>query len=206
MPIQSIEQESVIFDQAEIACFVSHFLQRRDEFLKTYSRHGAALYVVEEDVLIERAEQFIKAFSKVLPDVRVYYAMKSNNHPLIANTLVSAGLNLDVSSGLELEIAIETEAADIVFSGPGKTIKELELAVEKADRVTVLVDSFGELEILQRIAAEKGSVVRAGVRLTTDNKGLWRKFGIPLEDLSKFLETAKKYGQVSLKGLQFHTS
>jgi len=203
---ESTEQEPAVLDQAEISSFVSGFLQRRDVFMQACHGHGSPLYVVEESVLLERAEQFTNAFCQVLPDVRVYYAMKSNSHPLIVKTLVNAGLNLDVSSGLELQIALDSGATDIVFSGPGKTEKELTLAVENSDRTTVLIDSFGELELLQRIASEKGTSIRAGVRLTTDNNGLWRKFGIALKDLSQFLDTAKRSSHVSVQGLQFHTS
>ena len=203
---ESTEQEPAILDQAEISSFVSGFLQRRDVFLQACYRHSSPLYAVEESVLQVRAEQFTKAFSDVLPDMRVYYAMKSNNHPKIAKILVSAGLNLDVSSGLELQIALDSGASDIVFSGPGKTEKELTLAIENSDRTIVLIDSFGELELLQRIASEKETSIRAGVRLTTDSNGLWRKFGIPLKDLSRFLDTAKRSSHVSVQGLQFHTS
>lgn len=202
----STEQKPVIFDQAEICSFVSGFLQRREMFLQACHKHGSPLYVVEKSVLLERAEQFTNAFRQTLPDVRVYYAMKSNNHPLIAKTLVNAGLSLDVSSGLELQVALDSGAADIVFSGPGKTGKELTLAVENNDRTTVLIDSFGELERLQKIAFENNASIRAGVRLTTDSNGLWRKFGIPLEDISRFFNTAKHCSNVSVHGLQFHTS
>ena len=195
-----------MLDQAEISTFVSGFLQRRDVFLKACHRYGSPLYLVEEGILLERAEQFTEAFCQVLPDVRVYYAMKSNNHLQIVKTLVNAGLSLDVSSGLELQIALDSGATDIVFSGPGKTDKELTLAVESSERTTVLIDSFGELENLQRVAAEKDAFIRAGVRLTTDSNGLWRKFGIPLKDLSQFLDAAERCDNVSMQGLQFHTS
>jgi diaminopimelate decarboxylase len=203
---ESTEQEPAILDQAEISSFISGFLQRRDVFLQACRRYGSPLYVVEESVLQEQAEQFTNAFCQVLPDVRVYYAMKSNNHPKIVKTLVNAGLNLDVSSGMELQIALDSGATDIVFSGPGKTENELILAVEHSERTTILIDSFGELELLRRIASEKDTSIRAGVRLTTDNNGLWRKFGITLKDLSQFLDTAKRSSHVSVQGLQFHTS
>jgi diaminopimelate decarboxylase len=42
--------------------------------------------------------------------------------------------------------------------------------------------------------------------LTTDDNGLWRKFGIALKDLSRFLDTAKCSSHVAVEGLQFHTS
>jgi diaminopimelate decarboxylase len=48
--------------------------------------------------------------------------------------------------------------------------------------------------------------VQAGIRLTTDEGGLWRKFGIPLSALERFMDEACKCPHVNLSGLQFHTS
>jgi len=200
------EREPAVFDPAELRAFVDGFLQRRDEFLQASRRQGSPLYVLEEALLHARARQFTEAFTAALPDVRVYYAMKSNNCPQVVRTLLKTGLGLDVSSGLELQAALDCGAPDIVFSGPGKTESELAQAVENAKSTTVLIDSFGELQRLQRVAAEKGARVRAGVRLTTDNRGLWRKFGIPLADLPQFLNAARSCDRVNVRGLQFHTS
>jgi len=138
--------------------------------------------------------------------LKVYYALKSNSHPLIATTLINEGIGLDVSSGLELETALDYGAKSIVFSGPGKRQDELQLAVTHADSVTILLDSFGELERLEQVAAELDVKIRAGVRLTTDESGIWRKFGIPLDRLEHFFKKAKMCRFISLCGLQFHLS
>ena len=202
----SKEQAPRVFEPGEIRAFVDGFLQRRDVFLRTSQRHGSPLYVMEESILLERADRFTKTFRRTCPDMRVYYAMKSNNHPAVAKTFVDAGLGLDVSSGMELQIALDCGATDIVFSGPGKTDSELALAVANRERTTVLMDSRGELQRLQRIAQEKDVRIRAGVRLTTDGEGLWRKFGISLRNLAGFLDAARQCEHVSVQGLQFHTS
>lgn len=199
-------QEPSAFDPAELRDFVDGFLRRRGSFLQVARRHGSPLYVLEEAILRARANRFMEAFCAALPNVRVYYALKSNNCPQVARILLKAGLGLDVSSGLELQVALDCGAKDIVFSGPGKTDRELAQAVQNAERTTVLIDSFGELQRLQEIAAERSTHVRAGVRLTTDNRGLWRKFGIPLDDLPRFLNAARSFSCVDVRGLQFHTS
>ena len=120
--------------------------------------------------------------------------------------LLESGFGLDVSSGLELEDALALDARDIVFSGPGKTNAELTLAATHHDRVTVLLDSFGELRRLHAVAAQLGKKVRAGVRLTTNPEGLWRKFGILPEQLDTFWTEADGCDHVRLEGIQFHTS
>ncbi len=193
-------------DAQELRRFVQSFLDRRDNFLAAAGKEGSPLYVIDCEALVDRAQQFRRAFSAVLPDIRVYYALKSNSHPTVATTLIQEGVGLDVSSGLELQTALRYGARDIVFSGPGKRPDELGLAVDNAQFVTVLLDSFGELARLEQIARHGQASIRAGVRLTTDDTGIWKKFGIPLDRLPEFFEAARKCTHVDLCGLQFHMS
>ena len=146
---------------------VAQYLDRRDEFLSAAEQYGSPLYVLETDVLKDRARTFLSAFAAELPDIGVYYALKSNNLPMVVRTIVEEGLGLDVSSGLELELALDCGAEEIIFSGPGKTDDELCSALAHADRVIVLMDSLGEMARLERLAACCGTTIRAGVRLMT---------------------------------------
>ena len=190
----------------EVRDLIAPHLARADDFLNAAARHGSPLYVLEPDILRARARHFVTAFTDVLPDVAVYYAVKSNNCPDLARILLEGGLGLDVSSGKELETALSMGAADILFSGPGKTDAELSLVVAHADRVKVMMDSFAELRRLQRLAQDAERRVRAGIRLTTEPTGLWRKFGIPLGSLRGFFAEAATCPNVVLEGLQAHTS
>jgi diaminopimelate decarboxylase len=199
-------EEMPLLPPEELIPFVEYYFSRREAYLEQLNNHATSLYVLEPDVLIRRADQFKKAFRRVLSDSGFYYAVKSNNHPEVARTLLKSGFGLDVSSGLELQTALDFNANEIVFSGPGKTPEELELAVRNSSRVTVLLDSFGELHRLEKAAATLKTKVRAGVRLTTNPKGLWRKFGIPPDQLTEFWRSARTCPNVSVKGIQFHTS
>lgn len=201
-----LQQPNSVLDYDEVAAFVGSFLKRADTFVETVARHGSPLYVFNERALLERAAQFAAAFKETLGEIRIFYAVKSNSYPALVGSLVRSGLGLDVSSGLELELALRCNCSDIIFSGPGKTEKELQLAVRHSDRVTVLMDSFGELDRLEKAAAELQTRINAGVRLTTDERGLWRKFGIPLSRLDRFIQKAAGCSHVLLGGLQFHTS
>lgn len=185
---------------------VASYMDRRKEFTGLAEQHGSPLYVLEPAVLRDRARAFVSAFAAELPDVSVFYAVKSNSFPLVLRTLVEEGLGLDVSSGLELQIALECGAKEIVFSGPGKTDDELRLALDHADRVIVLMDSPGEMARLERLAAGCRTTIRTGLRLTTNPRGLWRKFGVPLTDLARMLRDAIQCSYVKFSGLQFHTS
>lgn len=193
-------------DPQELRRFVSGFLDRRAIFLRARESHGSPLYLLDEQALVRRAAEFTAAFRRELPGCRIYYAVKSNNHPLIAQALVQREIGLDVSSGLELEAALQTRCDDIVFSGPGKTADELSLAARNSRCVTVLLDSFAELDRLQAAAASLNTRVRAGVRVMTRESGIWRKFGISLAKLGSFLQAAAGCSNVMLTGLQFHVS
>lgn len=190
----------------ELAAFVRYYMDRRQIYLDLADRRGSPLYVFEPETLIRQARAFEQAFAATLPDPGFFFAVKSNNCPDVAKTLVSCGFGLDVSSGAELAMALDTGAPAIVFSGPGKTIAELNLAVENSRRVTVLADSFGELQRLEAAAASAGKTVSAGVRLTTTPDGLWRKFGILPERLAEFWSAAAPCTHIKLCGIQFHTS
>lgn len=190
----------------ELLPLVRRCFDSSDKYLKLLETHPSPFYLLDTSVLKAKAGRFREAFQRVLPELSCYFAVKSNHHPDVAATLARSGFGLDVSSGLELETALGLGARDIVFSGPGKTDAELFLAAGQADRVAILMDSFGELGRLERAAASLNRTVRAGVRLTTDPRGLWRKFGIPLEDLPAFVEAARDCPHVRFQGLQFHTS
>ena len=193
-------------DKEELCQFVNSFLNRKDSFLRTNQEQGSPLYIFDFDALIKRASQFRNVFAKALPSVRVYYALKSNSHPKISEVLVQNGIGLDVSSGIELEQALKCNSNDIIFSGPGKQFNELKLAIENSNKVTVLIDSFGELEKLNALAREMNTAVKCGLRLTTDDNGIWKKFGIPLSNLEEFFRKAEHCEFINLNGIQFHLS
>jgi diaminopimelate decarboxylase len=201
-----LSQSTPLLPAGELRTFVEYYFSRRDRYLQVLSEHPAPLYLQESAILTARALQLQKAFLKVLPSVAFYYAVKSNHHPDLSRILLEADFGLDVSSGLELEMALNIGARDIVFSGPGKTQAELQLAVAHADRVVILMDSFGELHRLEGIAAQLKRRVRCGVRLTVNPNGLWRKFGIAPRDLSAFWDQTRRCAHIQLQGLQFHSS
>ena len=144
--------ETPRLSQKMLLAFVQNHLSRSDRYLGVLKENPLPLYLLDTAALRTRAEEFMAAFSGVFPSMSFYYAVKSNNHPEISRVLIDSGFGLDVSSGLELETALALDAHDIIFSGPGKTAAELTLAVINHERVTVLLDSFGELRRLDAVA------------------------------------------------------
>lgn len=186
---------------------VQSCLERRHFFLDLAGRHGSPLYLLEEAALQERAASFQAAFRSELPDFDIFFPVKANSHPLVVKTMVQAGLGLEVSSGMELDWAVQAGSRRILFSGPAKTDDELELALRHHDRVTVIMDSWRELERLAELTSRHKQVISAGVRMAAGaGNSSWGKFGIALDELRPFAEQASISEFLTLEGLQFHTS
>lgn len=203
--MQKVEGMAAFMNE-DITAFVETYFNKGRHFIHTMGRHLTPYYLFEPAVITARAEKFKRAFHNHLPDTGFYYAMKSNNFPDVSQTVLKSGFGLDVSSGKELDLALALGATDIVFSGPGKTEAELDLAVANSSQVVILMDSLTELNRLEDRAVRGNTKVRTGVRLTTEPTGLWKKFGIFPEDLNGFIQAAKACPHICFHGLQFHSS
>jgi diaminopimelate decarboxylase len=195
-----------VMSAAFLADQVAPLFHHRQRYLGAVGSQGSPLYLVESDVLRDRAQQFRSTFQACLPQTRFYYAMKSNNLPEISRILVSMGWGLDVSSGFELSAALELGATDIIFSGPGKTDLELALALAHPDRVTLLVDSIGECRRLMALLEQRKQYLSAGIRLNCRPQGLWQKFGILPDQVMPLIKEILAHPFLACSGIQFHSS
>ncbi|MCM2283481.1 MAG: decarboxylase [Desulfobacula sp.] len=202
------QQPATVLEKERLHRFVAAYFKDRERYLSLLKNHGSPLWVLDPSVLKDRARRFSEAFNACFDKTSYYFAMKSNNRPEVSAALLESGFGLDVSSGIELKTALNLKAEKIIFSGPGKTQEELSLALQHRDRVTLLLDSFGELDRLSALVSgsDQTSPVRVGIRLTTNPKGLWRKFGIVPEMLPEFWKRIAPLTHIRFAGLQFHSS
>jgi diaminopimelate decarboxylase len=189
--------------------YVNSVIDKTELFLTSASRFGTPQYLFHEPSLSSQIAKFQKAFSKYFDRYQIFYALKSNSFPGICKRVVEAGMGLDVSSGSELCMGLATGCRDIIFSGPGKTDEELLLAIRHRQRLTLLLDSMGELERLSALLKRQkchGESLKVGIRVRGSQQVVWNKFGIPLRDLAAFLEKAMSVEGAEPCGIQFHTS
>ena len=83
--------------------------------------------------------------------IKLHYAMKANPMPALVCHMAGLVDGIDVASGGELKIALDsgTNPRDISFAGPGKSRKELRQAV--AAGILINVESFREVAELADI-------------------------------------------------------
>lgn len=189
-----------------LAPLVKHILAQRTRFLGVMRNHKTPCYILDLKELKKSITDFQGACERHLPSHKIFYAVKTNHHPRILKEVIRAGFGLDVSSTREIEMGVRAGAQHMVYSGPGKTEECLATALKHHNRVTVNIDSFGELKRLGLLTKKFGARVRAGVRIAPHGNDAWNKFGIAMRDLREFWRMAQRYPGIALEGVQFHSS
>jgi diaminopimelate decarboxylase len=125
--------------------------------------HGTPLWVVDETDLRERCRRYVEGF----PDVAVAYASKAWCTVGILQLVVDEGLYVDVVSGGELHTALVAgvDPELLIFHGNNKSEAELDRALEVGVG-RIVVDSFDELERLERLAAARDTTATCWLRIT----------------------------------------
>ena len=185
--------------------------------LDLVSEYGTPLYILDEQTLRARCRSFVQEFRQRWQNSQVCYACKAYINPALAQIFDEEGLGLDVVSGGELAIAQKAgfPLERVTFHGNNKTPEELEYAVANGIG-TVAVDSFYELDLLDRIAAESSKVQDVIIRVSpgvdphthahTTTGILDSKFGFAIETghAAQAVRQALRAPNINLRGLHFH--
>lgn len=126
---------------------------------------GTPVYVYSRATLTRHARVFRDALS-ALPEVHIAFAVKSNPNLAVLRLLAKEGYGADVVSEGEMNRALAAgiPAADVVFSGVGKTGAELAAAV-RAGIGQFNLESEEEGAELAEIAAGLGKVAVCALRV-----------------------------------------
>ncbi len=128
---------------------------------------GTPFYCYSTATLERHYRVFSKAFEGT--DAMVCYAMKANSNQAVLKTLGRLGAGVDVVSEGELRRALAAgiPGERIMFSGVGKTVHEMDLALE-AGIYCFNVESEPELEVLNQRAQKAGKVAHVSFRINPD--------------------------------------
>ncbi|CUX46119.1 hypothetical protein AGR8A_Lc20395 [Agrobacterium fabrum str. J-07] len=128
---------------------------------------GTPFYVYSTATLERHYKVFSGAFADV--DAMVCYAMKANSNQAVLKTLAKLGAGIDVVSGGELRraLAAGVPASRIMFSGVGKTVAEMDYALE-AGIYCFNIESEPELEVLNLRAVKAGKRAHVSFRINPD--------------------------------------
>ncbi len=179
------------------------------------AKYGTPLYIYDENTLRRKCQEFNTEFGKRYPNVKVIYASKAYINAAVLKIINEEGLGLDVVSGGELGIARSARfpMKNVFFHGNNKSPEELLLGLKyKVGRI--VVDNFQELEMLGKMALEKGVTQDILLRITpgvdphthtyTSTGTIDSKFGFPLPLKEEAVARAMKIKSLNLVGLHFH--
>ncbi|MBL0939878.1 MAG: diaminopimelate decarboxylase [Gemmatimonadaceae bacterium] len=176
--------------------------------------YGTPAYVYSAGTVRERFRRLSDAFADV--PHHIHFAVKANSNLSVLTLLRELGAGVDIVSGGELQRALTAgfSGDDVVFSGVGKTVGEIEAALEAGVRL-INVESEAELLVIEAVAARRQVVAPIAVRVNpevtvetphayikTGEKG--QKFGIPRDDVSRLLDVISDLPHVELRGLGMH--
>jgi diaminopimelate decarboxylase len=176
-------------------------------------RWGTPCYIYSRATLQRHWQVFDQALAG--QPHQICYAVKANSNLAVLQVLAKLGSGFDVVSGGELARVLKAGgvAEKVVFSGVGKTTAEIQAALT-ANIGCFNVESIGELERLQQIAAELGKQAPVALRVNPDidarthryiATGLKEnKFGIPIEDALKIYEFAARLSNIKIIGVACH--
>lgn len=175
---------------------------------------GTPVYVYSRATLTRHARVFRDALA-VLPRRHLAFAVKSNPNLSVLKVLAAEGYGADVVSVGELERALAAgmPAADVVFSGVGKTAAEMRRALEVGTGQFNLESEEEGLE-LAAIARHMGTTATCTLRVNPDvDAGTHgkistgkaeNKFGVPFDRAGAIYARLGQEPGLALRGLALH--
>ena len=175
---------------------------------------GTPVYVYSRATLERHAKVFRDALAAI-PKKHIAFAVKSNPNLAVLRVLGRQGYGADVVSGGEMRRALAAgiPAKDIVFSGVGKTARELADALD-AEIGQFNIESEEEGLELARIAEERGMRAACVLRVNPDiDAGTHEKistgkadnkFGVPFDLATGIYARMAVLPGIEMRGLAVH--
>jgi len=176
-------------------------------------RFGTPCYVYSHAALADGYRQFETAF--VGCEHLICYAVKANPNLAILHLFARMGAGFDIVSGGELQrvLAAGGAAGKVVFSGVGKTVAEMRLALD-AEILCFNVESEAELLRLNEVAGQMGKVAPVSLRVNPDvdakthpyiSTGLKQnKFGVAYTEALALYRKASAMPHLRVTGMDCH--
>lgn len=146
-------------------------------------KFGSPLFVFSKTTLQKKYREAKAAIGAIYPNVTFGWSYKTNYLNAICQVFHNEGAIAEVVSGFEYEKAraLGVAGKNIIFNGPYKSKKSLELAI--AENAQIHVDHLDEISDIEEIAKSQNKKVKVGIRINF-NAGIypiWSRFGFNLE-------------------------
>ncbi|QHE59797.1 decarboxylase [Rossellomorea vietnamensis] len=144
----------------------------------------------------------------------LYYSLKANPNLFIVTHLIKLGCKPEVSSTGELNVALSAGAnpEECLYTGPGKTKKEIQYAISKGvDHFSI--ESIFEFEILQGISDLLKKSINVTIRINPANSipkasinmtGVPSQFGVEEDELLELINKLNESDFLKINGFHIY--
>ena len=180
---------------------------------KLSKKFETPFYCYSSSTIIEKFKEFEKPFK--YSGTIICYAVKANPNIAILKILSKLGAGAEVVSKGELKRSLKANipAKKIVFSGVGKSLKEIEFAIKK-NILQINVESEEELKLIENIAKKLKKKIQVGIRVNPNINAKTHKkittgreedkFGLNIEIAEKIFKNYKFNSNLNIVGLSVH--
>jgi len=183
------------------------------------AQYGTPLMVIDQADFFARATKVKAAFddatARIGSEAKTYYASKSLLTTEIVKWIDQLGLNIDVSTGGELALALAGRISPerIGLHGNNKSLYEIGRAIT-AGVGAIVIDSEIEIERIASVAGAQDKIQPVRIRV---NSGVHahtheylataredQKFGIAISDVPSLVEKIRSHSHLKFLGLHSH--
>ena len=207
-PSIELVQISTIGKHSILNMGTSSVFEEVDDVEKLLNEYGSPLFLLSEKILRNKYNEFKDAFTEEGIETIIGYSYKTNYLPALCSILKEEGAWAEVVADMEYKLArsLNVPGSKIIFNGCYKTEAELNKAV--SEDALINIDSFNELELLDRVAENLGKKARTGIRVNFMMGNMpWTKFGFNYEsgEAKEALEKISKKKNIKFEAIHNHS-
>jgi len=188
-----VKQKLYKFDsESNVYDIISYFLELKSS--------DDPFYIVD----LGEVQRKYQLFTKLLPRVQPFYAIKSNPDPMLISVLAKLGSGFDCASKDEIILAKSTGVPleKLLYANPVKNNESLQFA-RSQDVDFLTFDSCCELDKIKLFHPDAKCIIRIKVDDSGSECRFNSKFGCALDEAQELLELAK-IDKLTIVGVSFH--
>ena len=191
----------------------SHYFIEDVKLTDIAQKFGTPAYVYSKKHILDQINFLQNALSDI--DHLICFAVKANSNLSILKLFKECGCGFDIVSGGELQrvLTVDSLNSKIVFSGVGKSVSEIEMALNN-NILAFNVESEEELFRINDISQRLSKIAKVSIRVNPNvdakthpyiSTGLKdNKFGIDETGAIKLYKKAAKLDHIKITGIDCH--
>ena len=176
---------------------ISSTLKNLRQIISVFPTNAGSVSVVSPS----RIHTQIQRWSRLLPRVAPYYAVKCNPEPFLLKTVAESGLGFDCASLREVsEVMSLPMTTDIIYAHPMKSVRDIEYVSNSTEINMTVVDSVEECVKLKACGWKGSAFLRVAVGDSESKMPFSVKFGASQKEVDEIA----KHSEIPLSGVSFH--